>query len=144
MGSRTPIPEQTRSEPGPAFYGAAADAPPRVIFARVGTNAIAVEPWTRIEGRGDLHTLERARGRWLHEQGYTGGVRTHVNTHARREGRRGEAPPRAVIDVSESVEPERVARFSMPPGAAPRGPVRVLAADEGIDPAPSATLAVRE
>ena len=127
VGSRTPILEQTRPEPGPAQYGATADAPPRVVFVRIDQQAVAIDPWSRIEGRGDLANLERARHQWLREHGYVGRVRTHVNRPV-DPGARADAlpPPRAVIEVHEPIEYTPVVRMSLPPGAAPLGPARVI------------------
>lgn len=64
-------------EPGPAEYGAPETLAP-TVYARVGTQAIGLSPWSRLEGDGLSH-LEEARVYWLRQQNYTGGVRTHVH-----------------------------------------------------------------
>lgn len=67
--------------PGPAAYGAG-ELDGSVVHARVGNLVVPVSPWVRIEGEGSLERLERARGDWLREQGFTGGVR-HFGAIAR-------------------------------------------------------------
>ncbi len=64
-------------EPGPTKYGAPQNYAP-TMYARVGTLAIGLSPWTRLEGEGLAH-LEDARVYWLRQNNYSGGVRTHVN-----------------------------------------------------------------
>lgn len=71
-------------DPGPAAYGAAEDESPRV-WVKVGTEAIAINPWERIE-EGGLSRLERARNEWLEQHGYVGGVRTFTNDALRYGG----------------------------------------------------------
>lgn len=82
IGSRTPMAEQTVSDPGAAHYGASGALANHLIVSRIGHTAIAVDPWTTIEGRGSLERMEIARSQWLREQGYVLHVRTHRNPAA--------------------------------------------------------------
>lgn len=82
VGSRTPIEQRTWSEPGLASYGASPSQADRVVFVRVDQTSIAIDPWSKIEGGGDLADMEHARNVWLREQGYVLKVRTHVNERA--------------------------------------------------------------
>lgn len=79
VGTRSPIVEGASANPGAAAYGASCDDADRLLYARVGHTPIAIDPWTRINGRGAFEDLERARNRWLRENGYVLKVRTHVN-----------------------------------------------------------------
>jgi hypothetical protein len=63
--------------PGPEAYGAF-DNQDADVWARVGHQVVGISPWESIDLEG-LKRLEAARGFWLQEQGYTGGVRTFVN-----------------------------------------------------------------
>lgn len=132
IGSRTPVEEGTRLEPGPAGYGAPVDAGPRVIHVRIGVQAVAIDPWATIEGRGDLADLERARNEWLREQGYVQRVRVHVNDALRNAREPMPLPgPRAVIRIHTDEDthddaPVPMARVSLPPGAPALGPARVV------------------
>jgi hypothetical protein len=54
VGTRTPIAESVHGYPGAAAYGAAPARNGEVIYARAGHNVVAIDPWTRIEGRGAL------------------------------------------------------------------------------------------
>ncbi|MDX9912018.1 MAG: hypothetical protein RBS39_09320 [Phycisphaerales bacterium] len=63
--------------PGADLYGAV-DEEGQLAFVRTGNSVISISPWDRWEGES-FPSIERARGQWLKERGYTGGVRTHVN-----------------------------------------------------------------
>ncbi|MFM9996790.1 MAG: hypothetical protein ACKVU4_13435 [Phycisphaerales bacterium] len=77
MGGRNgPYPFGDAS-PGAESYGAYGDEG-AVAYARVGLLAIGIDPWESI-GPENLRQLRRAQDFWLEENGYTGGVRTHVN-----------------------------------------------------------------
>lgn len=109
-------------DPGPAKYGAS-EHDNTVIYVRVGGHVItAVNPWERIDGTGNLMTLERGRQQWLRENGYTGGVRTFVNprygavdtelTDAGTPGERAvpgrrEIQPRGIIELREDIPRRR-------------------------------------
>lgn len=85
--------------PGPHAYGASWDHA-AVVYARVGTQVIALDPWTALGSEGLGH-LERARQAWLKERGYVGGVRTFVNDAVIWGDRQVAAAitPRATIEV---------------------------------------------
>lgn len=67
----------THQDPGPLAYGVRPDDG-TMIAVNFGGTIVTISPWQRIDGR-TLRRLEDARLRWLHEQGYTSGVRTAVN-----------------------------------------------------------------
>ncbi len=147
IGSRTPIAEQVFPEPGPASYGAAADHVNDLILVRVNTQLIEINPWERIDNRGLQH-LEYARNQWLKEQGWVGGVRTHVNPmHLRDEGDAMYGPstptPRATIRLNDEVprrpykmrvmDPNRgepVTRIFKPHSVSPSSLITVLPKEE--------------
>lgn len=86
-------------DPGPAAYGAAEDACPRV-WVKVGTEAISINPWEKIS-EGGLSRLENARNEWLEQHGYVGGVRTFTNDAVRFGGMRplsAQIQPRATFE----------------------------------------------
>ncbi len=95
-----------------APYGAhPADGDVRVL-ARVNHQSLAVDPWTPIEGRGNLAHLENARNQWLREQGYVEKVRTHINAlpyddRVVQEASEVVPTPRGVIEVSPA-KPDRL------------------------------------
>ncbi len=140
IGTRTPIDESVYAQPGAASYGAPRAEIDRPIYARAGHNIVAIDPWTRIEGRGALSTLEAARNQWLREQGYIERVRTHVNP-ARFDHSRADALPlpRATIQLHDEPGPRRgrqrvdatppggeITRISLPPQFVASGPARVV------------------
>jgi hypothetical protein len=97
--------------PGREAYGAYLDTGSSVP-ARVGLLTIHISPWAAWTPQGH-RDLEHARSFWLQENGYTGGVRTHVNdyylfrelyerqTSAPREVSKPEKPePAAIIELS--------------------------------------------
>ena len=89
-------------EPGPAYYGAGPCDDARVAV-RIGNTVTVVSAWQRIDGTGNLRTLERARRGWLRDHGYTGSVRTFRNPIYRTCGGACEAPPPA--DDEEAAAP---------------------------------------
>lgn len=106
--------------PGPAAYGAH-ELDGSVVYARVGNVVVSVSPWVRIEGEGSLARMERARGDWLMEQGFTGGVR-HFGPIAR--------PDDASDEASSSLKDRYEWRtIEIPRGSKPRFEVHA-------DPAP--------
>lgn len=78
VSSRTPVPETRFGTPSAAWYGAAPNANYEVAYMRVGTQAIAIDPFARIYADG-FKDYRQARNLWLREQGYVLSVRTHVN-----------------------------------------------------------------
>ncbi len=138
VGSRTPLSEITRGEPGAASYGAPAREIGQPIYARVNHAIIAIDPWSSIEGRGALETLELARNEWLREQGYILRVRSHSNPRPHFSGS-GQPAPRATIELHDEPGPRRsrlrvsaeapggeVTRVSLPPAFVAAGPARVV------------------
>lgn len=143
VGSRSPLSEATRGEPGAASYGAPAHTIDDVIYARAGHTIVAIDPWSRISGRGALETLELARNQWLREQGYILRVRTHINAGA--DLRRAAIAPRATIELHDEPGPRRsrlrvnaepaggeVTRVSLPPHFAAPGPAIVAEPDAAV------------
>jgi hypothetical protein len=104
--------------PGVSYYGAveAADA---AVPVRVGHLVVSISPWERIDKPG-LQRFEEARTFWLHENNYTGGVRTFINDlhvweppqpgHVEAPGVetiRGLPQPRATIQINPDVPRQR-------------------------------------
>lgn len=100
IGTRTPINSDTMAFPGPAYYGAPADASTDLIMIRTREPLplVALSPYTRFQDL-DLALLkrempwirrtptiqqdiQRAQHIWLRENGLILGVRTHVNPRA--------------------------------------------------------------
>jgi hypothetical protein len=63
--------------PGPEYYGAF-DNQEALVYSRTGLITISMNPWEEIRPE-NLRALREAQQFWLKEQGYVGGVRTHVN-----------------------------------------------------------------
>lgn len=82
------------ASPGAESYGAYGNEG-AIVYARVGLLTIGIDPWARI-GPENLHQLRRAQDFWLEENGYTGGVRTHVNDLYLSRHVRAEQPEGAV------------------------------------------------
>lgn len=102
--SRTPLlPYDSGGEPGPASYGAPVAQMDRVIYVRSRELVVAINPWERLDGYGDLRRFETARNRWLAEQGYVLRVRTFRGAPAGEA--RTEVRPRATIELLD--EPAR-------------------------------------
>lgn len=99
-----------RENPGDVAYGAVG-APGERVHVRVNNQRVSISPWQKVEGEG-WSNFERGRQQWLHERGYTGGVRTFVHpdrvrnaqaaqdTHAEAE-RAGTPEPSATIRLRE-------------------------------------------
>ncbi|MBL0921430.1 MAG: hypothetical protein IBJ10_04800 [Phycisphaerales bacterium] len=150
VGSATPTSQATRGQPGAASYGASSAEIDRVIYARAGHAIVSIDPWTRIDGRGALGTLELARNQWLREQGYILSVRSHRNDRAADSV--GDVSPRATIQLHDELGPRRsrlrvgaepaggpVTRVSLPPHFAQPGPARVVEPATAVaDSAPKA------
>lgn len=152
IGNRTPIRETVWGHPGPASFGAPADAVHEVIWVQPAEidAVVAVSPWQRIDdhtlrqilrqeknlGRTRfnpssarlLNELRQAQDQWLREQGYIRTVRTHVSPHA--DGA-GEAP--AVRPTA--VQPRGVIRV------VPNNPGKVANAHDGSPVSPEDALA---
>lgn len=146
VASRTPLSEITRGDPGAASYGAPARTIGEPIYARVNHAIIAIDPWSTIEGRGALETLELARNEWLREQGYILRARSHANPLA---AYRSLPTPRATIELLDEPGPRRsrirvsaepaggpITRVSLPPQFVAAGPAHVVE--------PASALAQRE
>jgi hypothetical protein len=71
----------------------------------IGPTSIAFDPWTPVEGYGDLETIEAARIDFLERYGLLGGVRTHANSAANVMGEIAEPLPEAHGVIR--VRPER-------------------------------------
>ena len=63
----------------PMEYGAAPMLHDLMIPTNIGPTVVYIDPWTPIEGRGNLATLEAARLDFLERYGLIGSVRTHAN-----------------------------------------------------------------
>lgn len=100
-GKLTPTYPESWGDPGPEGYGAMDDAG-GAVYARMGQNTVAINPWERIN-QGGYHRLEAARHQWLAERNYTGGVRTFVNEVyellPEAKMSRNEIAPRATIEL---------------------------------------------
>ena len=105
--------------PGPAAYGVA-ELDGSVVYARIDSIVVSVSPWVRIDGMGPLETMEQARGDWLKEQGFTGGVR-HFRPIAR--------PGDAADEASSWKDRYKWRTIEIPRGSKPRFEVNA-------DPAP--------
>lgn len=116
VGSRTPTAQRVLGAPGPASYGATANASERApeVLVRIGHTPIAIDPFTRIEGAGSLARLERARNLWLAEQGYVLHVRTHTN-----------GAPRQPAHAQAAVTPAEAAPANAAPLPRPRATIRI-------------------
>lgn len=103
VGTRSPLAELPRGEPGAASFGAPPEANDEVIFVRSSLRLpiVAISPFTDLDERTTdeiernvpmigrtqtrfrspqiLHELREAQHQWLREQGYILRVRTHVN-----------------------------------------------------------------
>lgn len=137
IGTRTPINSDTLVFPGPAYYGAPADASTDLVLIRTREPMplVAISPYTRF-GQVDVDLLkrqmpwirrtptierdiQRAQHLWLRENGLILGVRTHVNpaTLARGAGAPAEESP---SKPASSVEPRGVIRVQpVDPAALP-------------------------
>jgi hypothetical protein len=89
----------------PMAYGASPLLADLYVPMNIGPTSIAFDPWTTVEGYGDLETIEAARVDFLERYGLLGGVRTHGNSAAEVMGEIAEpvGEPRGVIRV----RPER-------------------------------------
>ncbi len=63
----------------PMEYGASPTLEDLMIPTNIGPTVVYIDPWRRIEGRGNLETLEAARNDFLERHGLIGSVRTHAN-----------------------------------------------------------------
>lgn len=136
VGSRTPIAEQVYGSPGAAAFGAPIGASDDLIEVRADVVPVLISPWETIgdvdehylrryrpwvkltEREEMIHNMRRAQHLWLKEQGYIGGVRTHVNASARRS-----APAAGIQDVKSNNGPIR-----------PRGVIRKHPKEESAYP----------
>ncbi len=108
-----------------------------LVFAWVGTEVVAFSPWQRFADQG-YSRLNEARGVWLAERGYTGGVRTFMSPRVVQRTGRG-AGERDGIDAIEPAgwfrvpaemprtRPVERVRFSPPPGMDPTLAARLSA-----------------
>ncbi len=78
VGGQAPIWRADWCSPGPAAYGAP-EHNNAVVYTRVNTLTIPVNPWCELSVRDGDKQYERGRVQWLKEQNYTGGVRTFVH-----------------------------------------------------------------
>lgn len=120
--------------PGTEAYGAWGDDS-QLVYVQVGQTAVSVSPWTRFD-IGGMKNFEDARGQWLRENGYAGGVRTF-----RKSGRDPQADsraftalpePRATIQIPEGARTKR--GFHVDSGRAREGAVRLAALKAGGEP----------
>lgn len=103
-----------RATPTAAERYGAAGAEDAVVYVRVGTQVVAIDPWTRIPEEG-LSGLEAGRNQWLRERGYTGGVRTFTNDSAVS----APAPATPAAPTPNAIKPE-----TGPGAAAPILPIQ--------------------
>lgn len=129
IGTRTPLAEIARRNPGAANFGAPVEALEEVIFVQPDvprSPVIAISPWEDVTARitdqledqvpylgrertdlrapSILHELILAQNQWLEQQGYILNVRTHKNpnvifSRGERAENAEEIQPRAVIRV---------------------------------------------
>jgi hypothetical protein len=66
----------------PMEYGASPTLADLTIPTNIGPTVVYIDPWTMIDGRGNLKTLEAARVDFLERYGLVGSVRTHSNDAA--------------------------------------------------------------
>lgn len=156
VGTRTPIRETVYISPGPAAFGAPADAMNDVLFVQpdhlLPTEIIS--PWANLDlppngpdrpGRqaaryapSQIRDLRTAQLRYLADQGYILKVRTHVNPATL--AAMSDAPPAPGAKpraAAKEIEPRAVIRIKQrhaqppePQAAAPaRQPIRVVQAD---------------
>lgn len=153
IGTRTPIGSDTLAFPGPAFFGAPADASTDLIVVRTREPLplIAISPYTQF-GRVDIGLLKRempwirrtptierdivrAQQLWLKENGLILGVRTHVNPASLHSGRvsadsnaatapASDIQPRGVIKV-HPVDPEKLPLRQAKATSAPQQTMRI-------------------
>jgi hypothetical protein len=116
--------------PGAEYYGAVNASDARVP-ARVGHLVVTISPWEGIEQPG-LRRFEEARQFWLHENNYTGGVRTFINDlHLWEPPRRGHVDGAGVETIRGVPEPRATIQLN-PDAPRQRRPLRV---DRGEQPA---------
>jgi hypothetical protein len=150
-GFRNPL---AWGDPGPTYFGSS-DRHAPTAFVRIGTQAIAISPWISLDSQS-FPTHEAGRGLWLREQGFTGGVRTHVhpsviqqvtesdNRHASADTGKSSVPqPRATIRVIPTLgDPQAVPARRQRDVAAPQNryswpasaPAAVVARTTPMDP----------
>ncbi|MCA9312558.1 MAG: hypothetical protein KDA21_15190 [Phycisphaerales bacterium] len=156
VGNRSPLAEQVYVMPGAAAYGASPEHIDDLIEVRADVVPIIISPWEEIndvdehylrryrpwikptEREQMIAEMRRAQHLWLKEQGYLGGVRTHVNPARPVTGQAASDPvrPRAVIRLRPEVDevplnvslPPRngVTRVSLPDYARPHGATVVV------------------
>lgn len=89
----------------PVAYGASPLLADLYVPMNIGPTSIAFDPWTPVEGYGDLETIEAARIDFLERYGLLGRVRTHANSAANVMGEIAEPLPEAHGVIR--VRPER-------------------------------------